>query len=168
MALIKCSECETNISDKAVFCPHCGIKDNTSINNLKKDSTAYRFFYVSGILLILITVFLIVLFLINGKTVDLEKTYEKIGCIFTYCDISSDGSFIYIDTNPSNKDDFSNEDAFNCIKDANSELGFNDALYYKMSITRASDGILNYNNDKINVSWTYHPNTGLEVLYYKK
>lgn len=31
MALIKCPECELNVSDKAISCPHCGypLKDNT-------------------------------------------------------------------------------------------------------------------------------------------
>ena len=36
MAIIKCSECERNISDKAQNCPHCGfpLKNNDEIHSV--------------------------------------------------------------------------------------------------------------------------------------
>ena len=43
MALIKCNECEKQVSDKAEFCPHCGIAINAvdkDINKNKMSGTA--------------------------------------------------------------------------------------------------------------------------------
>lgn len=40
MALIKCPECEKEISDKAPACPHCGcpLTDDVVVNNLSMKS----------------------------------------------------------------------------------------------------------------------------------
>ena len=37
MALIKCSECGKQISDKAEFCPHCGITINSKDIDISKN-----------------------------------------------------------------------------------------------------------------------------------
>ena len=50
----------------------------------------------------------------------------------------------------------------------NSKLKFSEALKNKMSTTRAIDGTQNDENDKFKVSWTYHPDNGLQVIYEKK
>ncbi|MBE7031958.1 MAG: hypothetical protein E7401_03230 [Ruminococcaceae bacterium] len=50
----------------------------------------------------------------------------------------------------------------------NLKLGFSEALKNKMSTTRAIDGTQNDENDKFKVSWTYHPDNGLQVIYEKK
>lgn len=54
------------------------------------------------------------------------------------------------------------------VRCMNNELGFSDSLYDKMSMTRAIDGIQTDENDKIKVSWSYHPDSGLSVIYEKK
>lgn len=86
----------------------------------------------------------------------------------SYCTISSDGSSMTIDTNPHDIDDYSDSDAVNAIKSANTKLGFSDSLYSKMGKTRALDGTQTDSNDRVKVSWTFHPDNGLEVLYEKK
>ena len=53
------------------------------------------------------------------------------------------------------------------IKYANEELGFNSSLYSKMMNTTALIGRQTDETDKYRVSWTYHPDTGLEVTYEK-
>ena len=58
--------------------------------------------------------------------------------------------------------------ALEAIKYVNQELGFNGAVYDRMMQTNALMGRQSEENDKYRVSWTYHPNEGLEVTYEKK
>lgn len=85
-----------------------------------------------------------------------------------YCKIASDGSYLEIDSNPGDYDDYTRYDALQYIKDINTALGFPDSLYKKMLKTRALDGTQHDENDRVKVSWTYHPDHGIEVLYEKK
>ena len=86
----------------------------------------------------------------------------------TYYEIASDNSYIIIDTNPYDIDDFYVAEANQLIKDANVTLGFSEALYEKMGQTRSMDGRQTEENDNFAVSWTYHPDKGLNVMYEKK
>ena len=106
----------------------------------------------------------------NSKTyeIDFEEVIDVIGAGSYYCKVASDGSYLSIDTNPSDIDDYYSETATEYVKKANEELGFSSVLYNKMSRTRALDGTQKDENDKVKVSWTYHPNRGLEVVYEKK
>ena len=93
---------------------------------------------------------------------------------------AQDGSYLKIDTNPYDKDvddmtyvELSNfekvqEDSMDAIRFVNGELGFTDALYSKMMDTTALMGRQSEENDKYRVSWSYHPDSGLEVMYEKK
>jgi uncharacterized protein YjdB len=90
----------------------------------------------------------------------------------SWCEISSDGSCMSIDTNPNDYDKklyFLYSDVFNAanskIKEINTDLGFTDAVYEKMCKTTALQGRQTEENDKYRVSWTYHPDKGLEVMY---
>jgi len=60
------------------------------------------------------------------------------------------------------------EEVLEAIKYANEQLGFNDSVYAKMLETSALMGRQSEENDKYKVSWTYHPDDGLEVTYEKK
>lgn len=60
------------------------------------------------------------------------------------------------------------KNALEAIKYANEELGFNGSLYSKMLQTTALMGRQSEETDKYKVSWTYHPDDGLEVTYEKK
>ena len=106
----------------------------------------------------------------NSKTyeVDFEEVVDVIGGGSYYCKVALDGSYLSIDTNPSDIDDYYSETATRYVEKANEELGFSAVLYNKMSRTRALDGTQKDENDKVKVSWTYHPNRGLEVIYEKK
>lgn len=50
----------------------------------------------------------------------------------------------------------------------NQELGFSDALFEKMKTTRAIDGAQTDENEHFKVTWRYHPDDGLNVIYEKK
>ena len=54
------------------------------------------------------------------------------------------------------------------IKYVNERLGFNGSLYNRMTSTTALMGRQSEENRKYKVSWTYHPDKGLEVTYEKK
>ena len=58
--------------------------------------------------------------------------------------------------------------ALKAIRYANEELGFNGSVYSQMMNTTALMGRQSAENDKYRVSWTYHPDDGLEVTYEKK
>lgn len=60
------------------------------------------------------------------------------------------------------------EKTLKAIKHANSELGFNNYLYTQVLNTTALMGRQSTETDKYRVSWTYHPDEGLEVTYEKK
>lgn len=62
----------------------------------------------------------------------------------------------------------SQRNALEAIKYVNEELGFNGAVYNRMMETNALMGRQSEENDKYRVSWTYHPDEGLEVTYEKK
>lgn len=60
------------------------------------------------------------------------------------------------------------EDTLKAIAYANKELGFNRSVYSRMLETTALMGRQSEENGKYKVSWTYHPDDGLEVTYEKK
>ncbi len=82
--------------------------------------------------------------------------------------------YISIDTNPYDYDSDSSSStkymyvALAAIKSINTKLGLPTYLYNEMMSTRALDGRQSYSGDKVNVSWRYHPDSGLEVTYSKK
>ena len=101
--------------------------------------------------------------------------------------ISSGDGYFTIDTNymdiPSDKDtsDYTQTElawkivnpdeqskALEAIRMANEALGFNDSLYSKMMKTTALMGRQDAETKKYRVSWTYHPDRGLEVTYEEK
>ena len=105
-------------------------------------------------------------------SVDFNKQFSDIKDK-NWCTIAQDGSFMFIDTNPGDEEnillymeDF--QEAAEAIPSINSRLGFSEALFEKMQQTRAMDGRLEDENKRYKVSWTYHPDVGLEILYEKK
>ncbi len=81
---------------------------------------------------------------------------------------SPDGSYMTVDTNWLDQDDYYDSAADRAIESINSQLGFSGALYQKMLNTSALDGRQTESNDKYTVSWKYHPDHGLEVTYEQK
>lgn len=58
--------------------------------------------------------------------------------------------------------------ALEAIKHANREFGFPGSLYDDMMKTSALMGRRSEENNKYKVTWSYHPDDGLEVTYTKK
>lgn len=95
--------------------------------------------------------------------------YTKCGCSYPWADVGTD--YLSIDTNPYNYDsDYSSSTtysskALSAIRLIHIELSLPSYLYDEMLETRAIDGRQSYSGTKVNVSWRYHPDTGLEVRY---
>ena len=118
---------------------------------------------------------IIVVVLVTGGvgTKNFKTLYPDSGSL-VYCTIASDGSYMKIDTNPYDKDSddltLSNYSEYvwpanDMIEQVNKDLGFSDALMEKMNTTTWSQGRQTDSNGKYKVTWTYHPDKGLEVLY---
>ena len=110
-----------------------------------------------------------------------ESKFEKVKdeCVQIAGMVTGSGDYFTIDTYPDvykNMDSNvsalllpgAQENALEAIKYANEELGFNGSVYNKMMQTTALMGRQSEENDKYKVSWTYHPDDGLEVTYEKK
>lgn len=92
--------------------------------------------------------------IIYFKMIKLNLTKYKSHCIITYdYDSDSSSSTKYL------------LDATQAILRIHDKLGVPDYVYQEMLDTKSLDGRRTYSGSKINISWTYHPDKGLEVLY---
>lgn len=111
----------------------------------------------------------------NGKTAKCNLSVVQPGpdfstIYYTYLDSSyatlgSDESYLEIDTNPNDYDDYSDDDAIQGLLYTIEALDLPDSLIQEMSATRALDGRQSETYDDVTVSWSYHPDQGLEVLF---
>ncbi|MEA4921039.1 MAG: Ig-like domain-containing protein [Clostridiaceae bacterium] len=99
---------------------------------------------------------------------DLQKIYNDY-CTSSFASIASDSSYLAVDTNPKDKDDYYiDNEAYSAIKSINEALGIPESVLNRMNRTRSLDGIQSYSTDEIEITWTYHPDKGLEVNYSLK
>lgn len=115
-----------------------------------------------GIAAIIVGIILVWFFYFNGT--DLKSVCEEYRGEW-YCTIAEDESYIYVDTDPLDFGNYIEDGSLNAVKSINEELGFPDSVYAQMTSTRAIDGNQTYEKNGISVSWKYHPDNGLEVLY---
>lgn len=114
----------------------------------------------------------------NGKTDTCSITVLPAGpdlkalfndyCSSAYATVASDGSYLSIDTNPDDKDDHFEYIAYMEIQSVLEALELPESVLNRMGQTRAMDGIQSYNTDDLEITWTYHPDKGLEVVFSKK
>ncbi len=97
-----------------------------------------------------------------------DKLYSDY-CSSIWADVGADGSYLSIDTNPYDEDDngVAYSAAVTAVKNVNKALGLPDSLYNDMAETTWSMGKQSQTFDNVTVSWTYHPDKGLEVTYKK-
>lgn len=113
----------------------------------------------------------------GGKTISASVTVKKKGPDFKKLydgltstngwTLGSDYSYLSADTNIYNSDDYTNFSTLYAIKDMNTKMGLPDSLYNDMIQTTWSMGKQSetYENIGVTVTWTYHPDKGLEVTY---
>lgn len=102
------------------------------------------------------------------KNLDLEKLY-KLVCDPTWATCATDGSYLLIDTNPKNEsgNGIAYESALSAVKTVIEKIGLPESLYNDMERTTGLMGKQEetFEEQGVQVSWTYHPNNGLEVTF---
>lgn len=172
-----CSKCGANLEEGQAFCVQCGQRTEANVsqnpteqinqfnNNVLNQKSNKKQILIGAAC---IGALILGAFALKGSSkVDFEKTFPEISKLY-YCEVASDGSWMKLDTNVYNLDDYMNIEAWYDIEEVNKGLGFSEALMEKMGQTRSIDGRQSDENDKVRVSWTYHPDKGLEVLYERK
>ncbi len=107
-----------------------------------------------------------------GNRSNFIAIYIECNCSSPWAKYGTD--YLSIDTNPYDYDsDLSGSTtyqtkALTAIRLVNNELDLPSYLYQDMLETRALDGKQSYSGTKVDVSWRYHPDSGLEVRYTKK
>ena len=108
---------------------------------------------------------------------NLKKAYELYGNQdlgfalnrdLEYATLSTDGCTLQIDTKPDNLSFYINEDEgliFDAINDINNYLGLPSSLMPKIENTRAIDGMMTEKSGLYIITWNYHPDDGLEIIY---
>lgn len=88
-------------------------------------------------------------------------------CSSSWAEIGNDGSYLKIDTNPYNRDDYWNSDANTAIEKVNAALGLPDSINSDIGETSWSMGKQSetFESIGITVEWTYHPDKGTEITY---
>ena len=86
-------------------------------------------------------------------------------CTSTYAELGYDGSYLSIDTNPNDSDDYFSNTAWSQVQQVNDYLGLPASFEEKLLETRALDGRQTYTYGDFTMSWTYHPDRGLEIMY---
>lgn len=183
----KCKKCGNEISENEKFCPNCGTENEEygkQQENVEKKPDIHisrKKLIIIGIIIAAVVISLIIAIAVSvsssnsddddsdeeSKTISFRRVYNSIGDSY-YVTIASDNSYIEVDTNPLDLEDFSSTTAWELIEEINEKLGLPESLYKKMGQTRALDGRISQTYDDITVSWTYHPDHGLEVLYEKE
>lgn len=105
---------------------------------------------------------------VKKKGPDFQKLYNEIDSAAKYgFSVASDGSYLSADTNVYNLDDYSNYDIYMAIFELNKKMGLPESLEQDMLQTSWSMGKQHetFENVGVTVSWTYHPDKGLEVTY---
>ena len=188
MSQIFCAECGTSLKNRCVrcgveleasqtFCVRCGqvVIDtpNPMVNGFNtapaKKKNFLPFIIGGGVLTLIIVIVVAVLLCQKPSFAKMFPEYEG----EEWCTMSSDGSYMRLDTNPDNVDsDYIDytiyRDANDAIERVNMELGFSSSVYDDMNQTCWNDGKQTAENNKYIVTWTYHPDRGLEVKYEVK
>ena len=180
-----CSNCGAPVEQGHDFCPKCGTRVGTPVTAQPINVAApaapvtteakplkKKLPLLIGIIAGVAVITVALILLLGGSKKDFRDMYGELE-VNSWCTIAADGSYMKLDTNPKDKDsdDFVWTDyelfleADENIERINKELGFSDALYEKMGTTTWSQGRQTDSNSKYTVTWTYHPDKGLEVLY---
>lgn len=148
-------------------------QEGAEVAEAPKAKSKKKILIICGAALVVVAVLLFA-FLHKSKFEKVEKEALQIAGM-----ISTGKNYFSLDTYP---DSYENMDSalvaflapktqknvLEAIKYANAELGFGSDVYQQMMRTNALMGRQSAENDKYRVSWTYHPDDGLEVRYEKK
>lgn len=153
---------------------------------VKKITANKKACIVIAIVLLVVLAAVVTTSVLSGKSkgINFIKLAEGLDAAFpkAYYTVAPDGSYLKLDTNPTNNDKdigkmtIAEAEEFISVQSAtadaisflNQGMGFSSALYQKMIETTWTMGRQSEEIGKIRVTWTYHPDKGLEVMYEKK
>ena len=177
-----CPDCGNQVSELAVMCVVCGknLEENVAEQSQAQATkpAAKKFnkkllipIIVAGVIFIGILIALISGAFDSGSSGGSYVSSKDFNDMFydikseSWCDIAYDGTWMKLDTNPNNIEDSFNSSAWYKIKSVLTQLGFPSSVAEEMNATRALDGRLSATHGRYEVTWTYHPDKGLEVLF---
>lgn len=187
----QCFNCGIELLKDQDFCPNCGkpvnvlyqqptnMSDPPVENENKKKKSKIIIIIVSAVVatsILLGAIVGVVIFSSDLFKKDFVDMYSELETN-EWCTIDRDGKWMKLDSNP---DDIDSDDLGTSyyygfmkpccdeIEKINLELGFTSALMEKMDNTTWSQGVQTEENDDYKVTWTYHPDKGLEVMYEMK
>jgi len=164
-----CSNCGAKVEKGQVACMACGYalpKEKFSVKDFIKNKK--KSIIILGVVVAVVVIISIIAS--AGKAVNFQKLYDEY-CTFTWAEVGEDGSYLFIDTNPYDEDDngLAYPDAYYAVENINKALGLPSSLIKEMGETTRLDGKQSrtYEDLGLEISWTYHPDDGLEVTYSK-
>ncbi len=169
-AITICPKCGEPLPDNADFCAKCGHKIHETSTTLSSISNQLNKFELTKdkkklqILIGCVVVVIIIVFVLSLMGPNFNSMFSKYSSE-SWCTMDTDGNYMIIDTNPYDIDGHFDSDANKAIKEINEKLEFSSSVYKKMGQTRSLDGRQTESNGKYQVSWIYHPDNGLEVMY---
>lgn len=97
---------------------------------------------------------------------DFKEIFDEF-CESRWAEVGSDGSYLQIDTNPYDWDEYWISDADAAIEKVNAALGLPDSLNSDIANTSWAIGKQSetFESLGIKVEWTYHPDKGCEIIY---
>lgn len=160
--LIKCEVCGADISRAAKACPHCGHPVKQEIH---QDHTGRKWAITIPVVAVIALIVIIFSVLVaNSRKVDFADLRGQLSPLCS--SISADGKSITVDSDPRDTGTTTFlQKAEQDILTINEKYGLPDALYERMMHTRALDGTQEATYGNIRVTWTYHPDNGLNVIY---
>ena len=168
-----CTNCGTEISSKTKFCPNCGkrIAAPSSVIADEKLFSKKQWLIIGGIVAAVVVVAAVIILCVSlGKNattkIDFKNIYDEY-YVAEWARVGSDNSYLSIDTNPYDYEDYYIVEADTAIEKINRALGLPESLNEEMGLTTWSMGRQKetYTSIGVTVSWSYHPDKGLEVTY---
>jgi hypothetical protein len=146
------------------------LLENSEKGDFAMKTILFRSLMILAVLVMLLGSFVACCCIPFDKGPDFNKIYNNLDSSVQFAwEVGSDGSYLKVDTNKYDLDDYSNWDVWDSIKEVHAELGLPDSLYSDMLETSWSMGKQTevFEDAKVKVSWTYHPDKGLEATYKK-
>lgn len=175
-----CSKCNAELQDSHAFCPQCGQKIELPVHEAVSSKISQYNDAVQNkkskkpIVLGIVSVLVVIVIIGGIKFTNLFEKSPEFQEMFPeceskiYCEIASDGSYMMLDSNPNDRNNYYMKYVWESIEETNKALGFSSAFTTKMKYLRTTYGRWTESNDNYTVSWSYDPDSGLEVMYVKK
>ena len=164
-----CYHCGAKVEEGQFACKNCGYaiqKEKRKLELNKKTIISISF----TILIVIASIIIIAVLSNRNKSpkINFQSIYDEY-CQSTWAEIADDNSYLYVDTNPYDFEDDNFIEAYYAIEKINNALGLPSSLFKSMGETSSIDGrqTETYEDLKIEVTWKYHPDYGLEVTYKK-